>query len=68
MTSWPEMMNSPQINRIISLYVCRFNGIYSSDDLPQRRSPKLLVANTSPADRPSEHCIAMSIDERGNGL
>jgi len=67
MTSRPEMMNSRQIDRIISLHVRRFDGVYSSDELPQRRGPKLHVANTDPADRPGEHWIAMSVDERGNG-
>jgi len=67
MTSRPEMMmNSRQIDRIISLHVRRFDGVYSSDELSQQRSPKLLVANTNPADRPGEHWIAMSVDERGN--
>jgi len=67
MTSRPEMMNSRHIDRIINLYVRWFDGVCSSEDLPQRRSPKLLVANTDPAYLPGEHWIAMFIDERGNG-
>jgi len=46
MTLRPEMMDSRQIHRIVSLYVRQFDGVYSSDNLPQRHGPKLLVANT----------------------
>jgi len=35
MTSRPEMMNSRQIDHIISLYVRQFDGVYSSDNLLQ---------------------------------
>jgi len=55
------MMNSRQINRIIRRHVREFDGVYSSDNLPQH-DPKLLMANTDPSDRPGDHWTAISID------
>ena len=60
-------MNSQQIDRVIRRHVRRFDGIYSIDNLPRHDGPKLLVANTDPADRPGEHWIAISVDDHGNG-
>jgi len=60
-------MNSQQIDRVIRRHVRRFDGVYSIDTLQRHDGPKLLVANTNPADRPGEHWIAISVDDRGNG-
>ena len=60
-------MDSRQIDRAIRRHVRRFDGIYSIDTLLRHDGPKLFVANTDPADRPGEHWIAISVNDRGNG-
>jgi len=62
-----DNMDSRQIDHIIRRHVREFDGAYSRDTLLRHDRPKLLVANTDPADRPGQHWIAMSIDRRGNG-
>ena len=59
-------MNSQQIDRVIRRHVRRFDGVYSIDTLLRHHGPKLLVANTDPVNRPGEHWIAISVDDRGN--
>jgi len=59
------MMNTQQIDYIIRRHVRGFDGVYSSDTLPD--NPKLLVANTQPSDQDGEHWISIYVDRNGDG-
>jgi len=60
-------MYSWQIDCIIRRHIRQFDGVYSSDNLPQHDGLKMLVANTDPADQLGKHCIAIAVDGNGNG-
>jgi len=58
------MMNSDEIERILSRRLPDFDGVFSIDTLPD--DPHLLVCNTDPSDKPGRHWICICIeDERG---
>jgi len=60
-------MNGRQIERILRRHVPQFDGVFSSDRLPERRGPKLFVANTEANDEPGDHWVAISVDRRRDG-
>jgi hypothetical protein len=57
-------MNTTQIERLLK-HQLDFQGVFSSDTLPT--TPRLLVCNTDPSQRPGEHWIAISVDKNGRG-
>ena len=59
-------MNTNEIDRFVRS-VCRhhFQGVYSIDTLPD--TPRLLISNTDPSDKPGTHWIAISVDSERRG-
>jgi len=57
-------MNTEKINNVLKrLCTENFDGVFSVDNLPEK--PRLLVANTDPANRPGRHWVCIYAD---NGL
>ena len=57
-------MNTEEIDRILRRYVRDFDGVFSTDTLPEK--PRLLVCNTDASDKPGQHWICMHF-ENGRG-
>jgi len=43
-------MNTEEIDRILRRHVTDFDGVFSTDTLPEK--PRLLVCNTDASDKP----------------
>jgi hypothetical protein len=57
-------MNTSQIDRLLKNQP-DFQGVFSADTLPT--TPRLLVCNTDPANKPGVHWIALYVDKNGRG-
>jgi len=54
-------MNTVDLDRLISHYMKRFDGVFSSDRLPL--NPRMLLSNTHPYDKPREHWVAIYVSD-----
>jgi len=57
-------MNTVNLDRLISRYVKRFDGVFSSDRLPP--NPRMLVSNTHPSDKTGEHWVVNYVSNDGD--
>ena len=53
-----------EIDRILRRHVRYFDGVFSTDTLPEK--PRLLVCNSDASDKPGQHWICMHF-ENGRG-
>jgi len=54
-------MNTEDINNVLKrLCTENFDGVFSVDNLPEK--PRLLVANTNPANRSGRHWVCIYVD------
>jgi len=54
-------MNTEEINNVLKrLCTENFDSVFSVDNLPEK--PRLLVANTDPANRPGRHWVCIYVD------
>ena len=54
-------MNTEEIDRILRRHVRYFDGVFSTDTLPEK--PRLLVCNTDASDKPGQHWICMHFED-----
>ena len=57
-------MNGEEIERFLRERLPNFDGVFSVDTLP--RTPRLLVCNTDPSDRPGRHWVVIYVKD-GHG-
>lgn len=60
-------MDTKTIIKLLKTYSC-FKGVFPSDKLPySAKLPLNIIANTDPSDKPGQHWVCLSINQRGKG-